>query len=114
MFTADLESKLKVLENKIKSYFSNTNSKIDAIKTVKSVQRGVVSLGTSASSITITINNVDLNKSIILLQGAGFYSTYSSAPSIYVSSATNTSFIISQHRSSSESVSVSWQVIEFS
>lgn len=113
MFTADFESKFKALESKIKSYFGNTNSKIDAIKIVKSVQRGVVSLGTSASNITITIDNVDLNKSIILLQGAGYYNSYYSAPSIYVSSATNTSFIISQHKSSSESVSVSWQVIEF-
>lgn len=43
MFTVDIESKFKALESKIKSYFGVTNSKIDAIKIVKSVQRGTIS-----------------------------------------------------------------------
>lgn len=106
MFTVDLDNKFKEL-----------NTKIDAIKIVKSVQRGVVTLGTNGSDISVSIKSVDMSKAIILLQGSGYY--YSSSNSsysqmgIYVSSVTDTSFVISQHTSSSSSKSISWQVIEF-
>lgn len=108
MFVTDFEKRIERIEEKI-----------NAIQCVKSVQRGTCSLGTSNSNITININKVDINKTVILLQGASYHSEnissnyiYSST-GLYISNISETSFVITQQLTSSSSKSISWQVIEF-
>lgn len=100
-------------------FAENLMKKIDAIQCVKSVQRGTCSLGTSGSDITVTINKINIDKAMVLLQGAGYNSdsissTYiRSSIGVYISNISDSSFVISQHTSSTSSKSISWQVIEF-
>ena len=108
MFEEQLDKKIK-----------NLNEKIDAVQSVKSVQRGTCALGTSGADVEVKINKIDVNKSMILLHGSGYHSEkistsyiYSST-GVYVSNVTEESFIITQQLGSSSSKSISWQVIEF-
>lgn len=100
-------------------FAENLMKKIDAIQCVKSIQRGTCTLGTSNDDITVTINAINIDKSMILLQGSCLQEAYISSKnvysstSIYVSRVTETSFVISKQISSSISKSISWQVIEF-
>ena len=105
MFTENLDKKLNEM-----------TEKINAVQSVKSVQRGTCSLGTSGNDIVVKMNKIDINKSMILLQGDGYqYSrgAYDCSTSLYISNITDTSFTISQHTSSSSSKNVSRQLIEF-
>lgn len=100
-------------------FAENLMKKIDAIQCVKSVQRGTCSLGTYGSDITVTINKINIDKAVVLLQGTGYNSdsissTYiRSSIGVYISNISDSAFVISQHTSSTNSKSISWQVIEF-
>lgn len=100
-------------------FAENLMKKIDAIQCVKSVQRGTCTLGTNGSDITVSINKINIDKAMVLLQGSGFQSDKIStsyiycSTGIYISSVTETSFVISQQLSSDSSKGISWQVIEF-
>ena len=88
---------------------------------VKSVQRGVTNLPSGNSNITITIESVNVDKSIILVEGSGYRQNsvsslssgyvYASVP-LYISSFQSNLFVISRP-TSSDSTKVSWQVVEF-
>lgn len=97
----------------------NIKEEINRISPIKSIQRGTCSLGTSGSDITVTINKINIDKAMVLLQGAGYNSdsissTYiRSSIGVYISNISDSSFVISQHTSSTNSKSISWQVIEF-
>lgn len=96
--------------------------KIDALGTVRSVQRGTYS-AVKTSTITIPLNEINTEKVKITLNGYATYhyensgSTwayaygYSYLP--YVVSISNNSLVINVNGSSSSLAQGSWEVIEF-
>lgn len=85
---------------------------------VKSVQRGIINIGTNGlKEITTTISEVDPNKSIVILttgslqNGGGSYST--NGMGTWLVSLTSNSFTIKASSYNSATTSfISWQVIE--
>ena len=84
------------------------------VKIVKSVQRGIVNTPSRSTdlygSVNVTINSVDISKSIVLVKGRGLGS--SSGDQSIGKFVNNTTISVSGWFSFS-SYEISWQVIEF-
>lgn len=79
------------------------------ISVVKSIQRGVLLV--SETSITVEINEVNPDKSIIVLIGPN-YTNLTHAPMPHVDSLDSTSFVLNM-KNTNGSGRITWQVIEF-
>ena len=89
---------------------------------VKSVQRGLVETGRNKSQYVVTINSVNVNKSIVLLTGDGWNQQsvgsisssyiYTSIP-VYIESFTSTEIELGLAEGGLSGAGISWQVIEF-
>lgn len=80
---------------------------------IKSIQRGAIQVNAGEDEKTITISQINASKSFVILNGD--YASSSSSRAPYVKVLNNGNFVIanSYEMSSSPSVVVSWQVIEF-
>ena len=111
-----LGSDMTSIETSLNEIRSDTDAIIETVNTIntntaggggiKSIQRGTVSVSTE--SATITISEVDTNKSFIIINGVSGneYGTYG----VYLESFDNTSFSL---KTGIPSCTASWQVIEF-
>lgn len=104
--------------NAIKTAINNKST-----SAIKSVQRGVTSIGNSEGtepfSRTVTISTVTPSKSIVLLEGSSAYYAYSGARGMYqpyVTALTANSFTVktySQKAPGGGILEFSWCVVEF-
>jgi len=81
---------------------------------VKSIQRGVCYISETSSDITISLNNVDPNKCIAIIDWG--YNRETSGATIYypcVKDITPTSLVLSPNNQFYDGKPFSWQVIEF-
>lgn len=83
--------------------------KCDGVNGVKSVQRGTVSDDTQpVAPVTVTINNINVNKSIILVFGMAVGNWYPCGQIL-----SSTSISVFGGGDSSARNQIAWQVIEF-
>lgn len=102
-------------------YLDTINANVGTLlngRVVKSVQYGVLQLNPTGSTIAeVTINHaiVNINKSIIIIDGGNNINPYQNSP--YISKKEGSSFKIkTTHRSDemlSQNADISWQLIEF-
>ena len=89
---------------------------------VKSVQRGLVKTKRNEDRYVVTINSVNVNKSVVLLNGDGWNQQtvgsisssyiYTSIP-VYIENFTSTEINLGLVDVGVSGVGISWQVIEF-
>jgi hypothetical protein len=84
---------------------------------IKSIQRGVVSIGAFSNSSTTTISAVDTSKSILSFLGQDT-STANAASLIfnriaYLSLTNSTTITATANASGSSALTVSWQLVEY-
>ena len=112
--TAGLKTLDKIIEEKVNSAVSKITAN-GGIKVVKSVQRGVVQ---PALKATVTINSINVNKSIVILNGTweGDSSYEYTLPILSNLTSTSLKIFNSYDNDDGRRASaffVSWQVIEF-
>ena len=84
------------------------------VKIVKSVQRGInTTVGDSAKSVDITISAVDVNKSIVIIEARISTTDDRFKPIGYLTSSTILHLESMEIDSYRDTVTTSWQVIEF-
>lgn len=87
---------------------------------IKSIQRGVITVGTGQASATATITEVDTSKSILSLLGVSTSLTYASSQSsgnrLFYLTLTNSTTITATGgtiRTTDQATLVSWQIVEY-
>lgn len=93
----------------------NIKEKISDMTPIKSIQRGTVR---STGSTTIEINQVNVDKSLVLLNSlSAFYTGGTSGrevkPGVYLEKLSANSLTVLVENNSNYTKTVSWQVIEF-
>ena len=111
--TADIEAIVYNLKKEVSELLTDVKNEVmNSVGTVKSVQRGTVT-GIDGGSVTITINPVNPDKCMVLIN-----SSYISADNYtslsYLISITETTLTIGTNRGATyKSDKTSWQVVEF-
>ena len=109
-----ITEKCNELQSKLNSVY-NTVTVTGNIPSVKSVQRGYIKPIRNRDNpywleYNITINNINVDKSIVIINGGGYGS---SLPSGTLKGISSTSITISVPCSDNDYTDLSWQVIEF-
>ena len=111
--TADIEAIVYNLKKEVSELLTDVKNEVmNSVGTVKSIQRGVV-VGITDYTVEITINKVNPDKCMVLLDNS-WVSSGNGTSCTYLISITETTLTIGTNRVSTyASEELSWQVVEF-